>query len=69
MSLSAELDGLQMGMPLPFTGFPPESRSGHVLQLQPGPFKVIFTTFSGFATRAPNRCISKALSPLTFLIC
>lgn len=34
-SLSAELDGLQIGMPSPFIGVPPESRSRQVLQLQP----------------------------------
>lgn len=54
LSLSAELDGLQMGMPSPFTGVPPESRSCQVLQLQPRPSKVIFTSLSCSAAPAAN---------------
>lgn len=64
-SLSAELDGLQIGMPSPFTGVPPESRTSQVLQLQPQPLKVIFTSLSRSAAPEANRCLSKALSLLT----
>ena len=71
MSLSAELDGLQMGMPLPFTGFSPASRSCHVLQLQPGPFRVIFPTFCCFTTPAQTgvsvkHCLHYLFSSLSF---
>lgn len=62
LSLSAELDGLQMGMPSPFTGVPPETRSCQFLQLQPWPSNVIFTSLSYSAAPMANRCLSNALS-------